>query len=200
MTENGKVNPITSVPDGQLYDANYDPRIIELRMRAKNLCFDYNALRPEESAARQALLQQLLGHRGNNTVIEPPFWCDYGAHIRLGDNFYANHNLVILDGAPVTIGNNVFIAPNVGIHTAGHPLDAQRRNQGLEFARGITIGNNVWIGASAVILPGVTIGDNSMIAAGSVVNRDIPPGMVAAGNPCRVLRPINDDDARRSQF
>ncbi|MBJ3816398.1 sugar O-acetyltransferase [Shimwellia pseudoproteus] len=194
------MNPITAVPDGELYDANNDPRILTLRTRAKSLCFDYNAIRPGEDHARLAILQQLLGTCGKGIIIEPPFWCDYGSLIHVGDNVYANHNLVILDGAPVTIGNHVFIAPNVGIHTAGHPLDAARRNQGLEFAKGVTIGNNVWIGASAVLLPGVTIGDNSMIAAGSVVNRDIPPGVVAAGNPCRVLRPIIAADAQRTRF
>ena len=176
---------------GLLYDANYDPEILADRERAKELLYDYNHLRPSEQIGRTELLKKLLGKTGEN---EPPFTCDYGYNIEVGENFYANVNLVILDGAKVRIGDNAFIAPNVGIYTAGHPLDASDRNKGLEYAYPITIGNNVWIGANSVILPGVTIGDNSVIGAGSVVTKDIPANVVAVGNPCKVMREIGERD------
>ena len=130
-------------------------------------------------------------------MINAPFWCDFGYNIQVGENFYANHGCVILDGGKVTFGDNVFIAPDCGFHTAGHPLDAEQRNLGLEYAWPITVGDNVWIGANVTVLPGVTIGSNTVIAAGSVVNRDIPAGVVAAGNPCRVLRAITDADREK---
>lgn len=191
------MNTLTGVTDGQLYDANYDDALITLRKRIKTLCIDYNQTRPYDNLRRLSLLKSILGSAGTNTHIEPPFFCDYGSNISVGDNFYANHGLVILDGTQVTIGNNVFIGPAVGIHTAGHPLDAKRRNQGLEYALPITLEDNVWIGASSVILPGVTIGRNSVIGAGSVVTRNIPADVVAVGNPCRVLRKITSRDGEQ---
>lgn len=175
---------------GLLYDANYDRELLAERERAKELLYDYNRLRPSQYAEKTDLLRSLLGKVGNQVIIEPPFNCDYGYNIEVGENFYANVNLVILDGAKVTIGDNAFIAPNVGIYTAGHPLDAERRNQGLEYAYPIRIGNNVWIGAHSVILPGVTIGDHAVIGAGSVVTKDIPSYSLAVGNPCRVIRSL----------
>ena len=135
---------------------------------------------------------------GEGGCIISPFYCDYGYHIRIGHNFFANTNLVILDGADVTIGDNVFIAPHVGIYTAGHPLDIGRRNAGLEYAYPIRIGNNVWIGGNVVILPGVTIGDGAVIGAGSVVTRDVPAHTLAVGNPCRPLRKIDEEDSENS--
>lgn len=176
---------------GLLYDANYDPVILADRERAKELLYDYNRLRPSQQAERTELLKRLLGKAGDHLIIEPPFACDYGYNIEVGENFYANVNLVILDGAKVRIGDNAFIAPNVGIYTAGHPLDACQRNKGLEYAYPVSIGNNVWIGAGAMILPGVTIGDNAVIGAGSVVTKDIPAYSLAVGNPCRVIRRID---------
>ncbi|MFR7478870.1 MAG: sugar O-acetyltransferase, partial [Acutalibacteraceae bacterium] len=122
---------------------------------------------------------------------------DYGSHIQIGENFYTNHNCIILDGAPVVFGDNVFIAPNCTFSTAGHPLDVEQRNEGLEYAYPITVGDNVWFGASVTVLPGVTIGSNTVIGAGSVVNRDIPSGVVAVGNPCRVLRTITEEDKKK---
>ncbi len=175
---------------GMIYDANNDPALIEERRRCKELCRDYNTLRPSDIAARENLLRTMLGSVGGSLLIEQPFYCDYGYNIRMGENFYANFNLVILDEAPVTFGHDVFIAPNCGFYTAGHPLDPAERNKGLEYARPITVGNNVWIGAGVSVLPGVTIGDNCVIGAGSVVNRDIPAGTMAAGNPCKVIKTI----------
>lgn len=177
---------------GMIYDANYDPQLISERQDCKELCRDYNDIRPKDMAKRTELLHKLLGTVKGDILIEQPFYCDYGYNIHVGKNFYANFNLTILDGAKVTFGDNVFIAPGCGFYTAGHPLDPDDRNKGLEYARPITVGNNVWIGAQVAVLPGVTIGDNCVIGAGSVVNRDIPEGSVAVGNPCRVVKSIHD--------
>ncbi|GGG68817.1 sugar O-acetyltransferase [Paenibacillus radicis (ex Gao et al. 2016)] len=182
---------------GLLYDANYDASLIAERNWAKDNCYDYNQLRPSNMLERKALIAKLIGKTSDSFLIEQPFWCDYGYNIEIGDNFYANHHCTILDGAKVTFGNNVFIAPNCGFYTAGHPLDVEQRNEGLEYAYPITVGDNVWIGGNVVVLPGVTIGDNTVIGAGSVVNRDIPSGVIAAGNPCRVIRPITEEDKKK---
>jgi maltose O-acetyltransferase len=135
-------------------------------------------------------MRKLLGKTGNRFEIIAPFYCDYGYNIEVGENFFANHNTVILDGAKVRFGDNVFVAPNCGFYTAGHPLDAERRNQGLEYAKPITIGNDVWIGAGVHVMPGVTIGNNVVIGAGSIVVKDIPDNSVAVGNPCRIPKHI----------
>ena len=163
-------------------------------LKCKDICFAFNQLPPSETEQRSALLRKLLGRSGKNCTILSPFWCDYGSQIEVGDNFFANHNLVILDGADVSIGDNVFIAPNVGIYTAGHPLDVEQRNAGLEYAYPIRIGNNVWIGGNVVILPGVSIGDGAVIGAGSVVTKDIPAHTVAVGNPCREIKKIKNEE------
>ena len=173
----------------ELYDAT-SKELEQKRIQAKELCFEYNNLRPSLVEQREKLMRKILGKAGKNFWIEQPFWCDYGYNIEVGDNFYANHGLVILDGAKVTFGNNVFIAPQCGFYTAGHPLDYETRNTGLEYALPITVGDNVWIGGMVTVIPGVTIGSGSVIGAGSVVTRDIPENVVAAGNPCRVLRKI----------
>lgn len=178
---------------GMIYDANNDAALIEERLVCKELCRDYNDLRPREAEAREALLRRILGSAGEGLLIEQPFYCDYGYNIRVGNNFYANFNLVILDEAPVAFGDNVFIAPNCGFYTAGHPIDATERNKGLEYARPITVGDNVWIGAGVSVLPGVSIGDNCVIGAGSVVVKDIPSNSVAVGNPCKVVKTISKE-------
>ena len=179
---------------GALYDANYDEDLLAERMRCQDLCHRHNQISPSQMPERQAALQQILGKTGERFRIEQPFYCDYGKNITIGEDFYANYNLVILDAAEVSFGEHAFIAPNCGFYTAGHPLDAARRNAGLEYARPIRVGNHVWIGAHVVVLPGVTIGDYSIIGAGSVVLRDVPSGVLAAGNPCRVIRPLTEEE------
>ena len=179
---------------GMMYNANYDSELIRERERCKDLCHEYNGLLPSDAEKQKEIIRRLFGKIHNSFTVTAPFWCDYGYNIEIGENFYTNHNCVILDAAKVTFGDNVFIAPNCGFYTAGHPLDAERRNRGLEFAYPITIGNNVWIGGGVQVLPGVTIGSDSVIGAGSVVTRDIPSGVVAVGNPCRVLRKISKTD------
>ncbi len=184
----------------ELYDANHDPELLARRKAAKRVLHQLNHLHPDDVAEQAALIRILLGGIGESFVLEGPFHCDYGFNIEIGENFYANVNLVILDCAKVCIGNNVFIGPNVGIYTAGHPLDAERRNAGLEFALPVTIGHDVWIGAGVSIMPGVTIADGAVIGGGAVVTRDVPARTLCAGNPARVLREINDADRARVSF
>lgn len=182
---------------GLLYDANFDKELLQAREDAKEILYEYNLLRPSQKKEKKDLLKNLLGKVGKEYIFEPPFYCDYGYNIEIGENFFANMNFVVLDGAKVTIGDNVFIAPNVGIYTAGHPFDVEQRINGLEYAYPITIGNNVWLGAHVAILPGVTIGDNTVIGAGSIVTKDIPSNVLAAGNPCRVIRVITEEDKKK---
>jgi maltose O-acetyltransferase len=163
-----------------------EPQLISDRKKAKVLCHRYNQ---EVETLNKEILSELFGYP-TDAYLEPPFYCDYGYNMKFGANCYANHNLVVLDCAPVTFGDNVMIGPNVVISTAGHPLDAETRITGLEFAKPICIGNNVWIGATVTIVPGVEIGDNVTIGAGSVVTRSIPANSVAVGNPCRVIRSL----------
>lgn len=181
---------------GMLYDAVGDPRLVAERMRAKELCFDFNHTRPSARDRQQGILHSLLGRVGAFCTVVAPFWCDYGYNIEVGDHFFANHNCVILDCAKVSFGDYVFIAPHCGFHTAGHPLDSGRRNQGLEYAHPICVGDGVWFGAGVQVLPGVQIGNNVVVAAGSVVTGDIPDNVLAAGVPCRVIRTIGELDAR----
>lgn len=166
------------------------------RLLCKKKIYQFNLLPPDRRERIPALLKDLLGKTGNNIMIEPPFHCDYGWNIEVGENFFANYNLTILDVGKVVVGDNVQIAPNVSIYTAGHPIHPDSRNSGYEYGIPITIGNNVWIGGNAVILPGVTIGDNVIIGAGSVVTKSIPDNMIAAGNPCRTIREITEEDRR----
>lgn len=179
-----------------LYDANYDEDLKKERMIAKDLCHEYNLLRPSDRRGQQELMGKLLGKTKGDFHIVAPFWCDYGYNIEIGENFFTNHNTVILDGARVVFGDNVFVAPNCGFYTAGHPIDAGRRNKGLEYAYPITVGNDVWIGAGVQVLPGVTIGSDVVIGSGSIVTRDIPDHSVAVGNPCRPIRKITEADRK----
>ncbi|MDO5655180.1 MAG: sugar O-acetyltransferase [Flavobacteriaceae bacterium] len=178
---------------GLLYNANHDPELIKERELCKNLCQEFNNTQYSSLEKRNELLRKILGSSKSNFLIEQPFWCDYGYNIEIGENFYSNHNLVILDGAKVRFGDNVFIGPNCGFYTAGHPENVDLRNEGLEYVRPISVGNNVWIGGNVVVLPGVSIGDNTIIGAGSVVTKDIPDNVVAVGSPCKVIRSVNND-------
>ena len=176
-----------------LYNAG-DPQLQAEMEAAKDLCLQYNQLPASARTRRREILDRLLGRAGRGLAIMGPFWCDYGYNIEIGDNFFANHNLIILDPGRVVFGDNVFIAPNCGFYTAGHPIDAERRNQGLEYAYPITVGSDVWIGGGVQVMPGVTIGSDVVIGSGSIVVHDIPDHSVAVGNPCRVIRPITAED------
>jgi len=184
---------------GELYDNNYDPEICALMDRCKDQCQEYNALRPSDWAGRNAMLRTFIGSVGENVRVLSPFWCDFGSHITFGDRFYANHGLVIDDEAKVTFGKDVFVAPNCVFATAGHPLDYERRNKGLEYAFPITVGDNVWFGAGVLVLPGVTIGSNVVVAAGAVVNRDVPSNCLVAGVPARKVKDLPPDGVAREE-
>ena len=172
---------------GREYDATH-PYLLERLNATKDRIWEYNKLRPSMLKERNELLRGLLGKSDGDTFINQPFYCDYGSNIRVGRRFFANFNFTVLDEAPVTVGDDCFIGPNVSIYTACHSTDPVERNSRREWAKPVTIGDNVWIGGSVTILPGVTIGSNVTIGAGSVVVKDIPDGCVAVGNPCRVVK------------
>lgn len=174
---------------GERYNA-IEPKFIELLNKTKEVLQEYNSVRPTDSATLDRMIKGLLGKTGERIKVIQPFLCDYGCNIRVGEDFFSNFNLTILDEALVTIGDHCFIGPNVGIYTACHPLEPEERNTGVEWAEPVTIGNNVWIGGGVTICPGVTIGDNCVIGAGSVVVKDIPSNSVAVGNPARVVKKI----------
>jgi maltose O-acetyltransferase len=174
---------------GELYSA-MDPELTAARFRARKLVRAYNATEDEDAARRRELLGQLFGSMGPGVQIEPPFQCDYGTQIHVGARVFMNFQCVILDCNTVTIGDDVSIGPGVHIYAATHPLDPDERIKGPELARPVTIGNKVWLGGGAIILPGVTIGEGTTVAAGSVVTKDLPPYVLAGGNPCRVLRAL----------
>ena len=175
---------------GQVYSA-VDKQLLSELNAVKDLVHAYNQLKPSQTEQRLALLKELLGHMADDkTIINQPFYCDYGKQISVGRRFFANFNFTVLDEATVTIGDDCFIGPNVSIYTACHSTDPVERNSRREWALPVSIGNNVWIGGSVTILPGVTIGDNVTIGAGSVVVSDIPSGSIAVGNPCRVVKEV----------
>lgn len=179
---------------GLLYDANYDKELLAERKRAKHLCHAYNQCDPLQEEQKNVILKELLPHAKENLCIEAPFYCDYGSLLYIGHDVFINHNCVFLDGGTITLGNHVFIAPGCGFHTAYHPIHVQQRINGLEYAAPITIADHVWIGAGVQVLPGVTVGENSIIGAGSVVCKDIPANVVAAGVPCRILRELSEKE------
>jgi maltose O-acetyltransferase len=176
---------------GGLY-RSADPELVADTERAQRLVAQYNVTSGEGTELRMALLRQLCGSVGDGAVIRPPFACDYGYNIRLGRNAFINFNCVLLDCAPIEIGDNLQMGPAVQVYTAAHPLEPDIRRSGLEYARPIRIGNDVWIGGGTIILPGVTIGDGSVIGAGSVVEHDVPAAKVVAGNPARIIRALDD--------
>lgn len=179
----------TDMISGRVYDAAC-PELIEMLKQTRRALWKFNNLDPEDIESQHEILKSLLGRYGKDFHFNQPFRCDYGRNISIGDGFFANFNLTILDEAPVTIGNDVFIGPNVGIYTACHPLDAGERRTRREWAEPVSIGNDVWIGGNAVILPGVTIGDRVVIGAGAVVSRNIQADCIAVGNPAHVIKKL----------
>lgn len=176
---------------GELYNA-LDAELSEERLRARMLLKELNNSEEGEKEKRKRLLSELLPNSGVNLWLQPPFFCDYGTNLFIGDNVFFNFNCVVLDVMRVQIGNRTMFGPSVQIYAATHPLSAKERATGLEYGRPVTIGEDVWVGGGVVICPGVTIGDRSVIGAGSVVTRDIPSDVFAAGNPCRVIRGIDE--------
>ncbi|MBR6488505.1 MAG: sugar O-acetyltransferase [Clostridiales bacterium] len=168
--------------------------LAEERLENKKKIFKYNNLEPGKLEEKDKLIKDILGKTGEYINIEPPFFCDYGYNIEVGENFFANYNFTVLDVGKVRIGTNVQIAPNVSIYTAGHPIHPESRDSGYEYGIDITIGNSVWIGGNTCIMPGVTIGNNVVIGAGSVVTKDLPDDVIAVGNPCRIVRKITEED------
>lgn len=176
--------------NGEKYNPNV-PELLNDRLHAKSLCQRFNSHPADAQKEKLELLKNLFAKTGRLLTIEPNFFCDYGYNIEFGENCYINHNCVILDCAKVEFGQNVLIGPNCGFYTAIHPINAEERNQWFEYAKPITVGNNVWFGGNVVVLPGVSIGNNTVIGAGSVVTKDIPDNVVAVGNPCKVIKNIN---------
>lgn len=174
---------------GMLYQPN-DPELAADREVTVKKLYNYNNLYPLDHDMRQAAICELLGKVGDNCIVEQPLFCTYGYNITVGDNFFLNVNCKLMDSGKITIGNNVYIAPNVCIITEEHAMDVEQRRAGLEYTHPVTISDNVWICAGAIVLPGVTIGSNSVIGAGSIVTKDIPPNCLAVGNPCRVIRTL----------
>lgn len=174
---------------GELYDA-LDPQLVAERSRVRDLTLLYNQTWEEETEERRRLLEEIFGYP-NDAWIQAPFFTDYGTNIKLGKGVYMNYNCVVLDVAPVSIGDFTLFGPAVQVLTPMHPLNAEERRRGLEYAKPISIGADVWVGGGAIICPGVTIGDRSVIGAGSVVTRDIPADVFAAGNPCRVIKTLD---------
>lgn len=175
---------------GLPYNPSMDRKLFTERIKCKNLCHKYNRIYPEMVGHKRDMALRIIGKTKSLFFIESPFYCDYGYNIEIGENFYSNHNLIILDAAKVTFGDNVLIGPNCGFYTSHHPLNPEDRAMGMSYAFPIKVGNNVWIGGNVTVLPGITIGDNSIVGAGSVVTKNIPSNVMAAGNPCRIIKNI----------
>ena len=180
---------------GKPYMAS-DRELQKARLEAQRTCYRYNQIDPKNYKERKGVIRGLFANTDALFCIEQPFYCDYGFNISIGNNFFSNYHLTILDCAPVTIGENVMFGPNVAIYTAGHPIHHEIRNTGLEYALPVTIGDNVWVGGNTVINPNVNIGNNTVIGSGSVVTKDIPSNVIAVGNPCKVLREITEEDKK----
>lgn len=187
------MNTRERMKNGQLYFCT-DEEVAKEQLKCLDRLYDFNRTRPSEMPKRMALLKEILAEVGENCYVEPPLHANWGINTHFGNNVYANFNLTLVDDCDIYVGDSVMFGPNVTIAVAGHPIDPDLRRKVAQFNIPVRIGNNVWIGAGAVILPGVTIGDNSVIGAGSIVTKDIPTNVVAVGNPCRVLREINDRD------
>lgn len=185
---------IPFVPQNCFFKGSYNPEYESFIKTVKEKCHKYNQLCPSDIEGHNEILRDLIGKLGKDAIFVPPFWCDYGKNIEVGDYFYANHNCIIQDGSKVSFGNYVFIAPNCTFTTAEHAIDPEMRKKGYEVSKPIKIGNNVWIGTGSTILAGVEIGDNTVIGAGSVVKKSIPSGVIAVGVPCKVLRKIAEED------
>ena len=183
---------------GELYNAT-DTELAADRLKARLLTKQLNATTDERPEQRLSILSQLMPGAGEGLWLEPPFYCDYGYNIHLGERVFFNFNCVVLDVMPVTVGSRTLFGPNVQIYTAMHPFNYAERASGLEYAKPVTIGHDVWVGGSAVICPGVTIGSRSIIGAGSVVTKDIPADVFAAGNPCRVIRPLTENELQQQK-
>lgn len=179
--------------NGELYLPS-DETILKEQYAMLEILYDFNATRPSELEKRTEILRRLFAELGEGCYIEPPLHANWGCHTHFGNQVYANFNLTLVDDGDIFVGDNVMFGPNVTLATAGHPIEPERRRRGMQFNIPIHIGNNVWIGAGCIILPGVTIGDNTVVGAGSVVTKDIPAGVVAVGNPCRILREIGEKD------
>ena len=184
------MNSIDKIRQNQGYYARHTDMPNELQIKAKDLCWEYNTIKPSDEEKKKEILQELLGTYHPLAFIEQTFRCDYGYNIHVGENFFANYDCVILDVCKVTIGDNCMLAPRVCIYTATHPLDATTRISGLEYGKEVKIGDNVWIGGSAVIVPGVTIGNNVVVAAGAVVTKDVPDNVVVGGNPAKIIKEL----------
>ncbi|MBR1729685.1 MAG: sugar O-acetyltransferase [Selenomonadaceae bacterium] len=182
---------------GEWYNANFDKELIDERIYAKDLCFQLNNTRPNDTIARFKILRELLPNvRFDEIEILSPFMVDYGYNIEIGEGSFLNHNIYLMDCAKIKIGKKCFIGPNCGFYTAIHPLLVEPRNEGLEMAKPITLENNIWIGADVSIMPGVKIGEGSVIGAKSLVTKDIPAGVIAFGNPCKVVKRVVDDNLK----
>lgn len=179
--------------NGELYRAD-DQQLIEEATRGRDLIRQFNQTSEYQREERVASLPKIFKQIGENGYVMPPLYVDYGTNTTIGDNFYANYDLTLLDVAPITIGDNVMFGPRVSLLTPAHPIDADVRNSGLEFGKPITIGNNVWLGGHVVVNPGVTIGNNTIVGSGAVVTKDLPDNVIAVGNPARVLRTIGEAD------